>query len=199
MASTMSICKLRRHLLVLAWCGLLGGCSTWLPAARTDTTSFNNFDEVRASVEALVPMRSDRKHLESNGFASAKHPNTVILTHADVVRRFVPSGLLRREDLDVGVLTCLESRDACKGLEIQGAKIHKERTGGFWADFLNFERRTETTGFRFTALILLVNDLVVYRSWSGQPAINELEVTRNPLGPFQDIGPPTVTNAAPIK
>lgn len=180
-------------------CVLASGCATWLPEAHTDTTPFNSFEEARASVEALVPMRSDRKALESNGFAPSRHPNTIILTHADVVRRFVPSGLLRREDLDVGVLTCLEARDACKGMEVLGAKIHKARKGGFWADFLNFERRTETTGFRFNALVLMVNDLVVYRSWSGQPAVSELEVTRNPLGPFQDIGPPTVTNAAPIR
>ena len=77
-------------------------------------------------------------------------------------------------------------------------KSPRERKGSFWADFLNFQRRTETTGWRFTALVLLVNDLVVYRSWSGQPAIDEKEVTHNPLGPFQDIGPSVVPNAVPI-
>lgn len=178
---------------------LLTGCATWLPESRTDTTPFKSYDEARAALEALVPMQSDRAALVENGFFPGKHPNTTLLTHADVVRRFVPSAILRREDLDPGVLYCLESRDACHGLEIVGAKIARERKGSFWADFLNFQRRTETTGWRFTALVLLVNDTVVYRSWSGQPMIDEKEVTRNPLGPFQDIGPPAVTNAAPIK
>lgn len=175
----------------------VGGCATWLPEARTNTTSFSSYDEAHAAIEAIVPMRSDRADLKAHGFDPVKHPNTTILTHADVVRRFLPSSLLRREDLDPGILTCVEARDACQGIEILGTKIARERKGSFWADFFNFQRRTETTGWRFTALVLLVNDLVVYRSWSGQPAVNEVEVTRNPLGPLQDIGPPTVTNAVP--
>lgn len=178
---------------------LASGCAGWLPEAHTDTTPFQSYEEARAALLALEPMKSDRHALERTGLFPGKHPNTTVLTHADVVRRFVPGSLLRREDLDPGIVTCLEARDACNGVEIQGAKIDRMRTGSFWADFLNFQRRTETTGWRFTALVLLVNDTVVYRSWSGQPKVNEVEVTRNPLGPFQDIGPPTVTNAAPIK
>jgi hypothetical protein len=183
--------------LVLALLLALAGCATWLPEARTNTTSFSSYDQARAAVLALEPMRSSRADLKTNGFDLAQHPNTTLLTHADVVRRFLPSSLLRREDLDPGILTCVEARDACQGIEILGTKIARERKGSFWADFFNFQRRTETTGWRFTALVLLVNDLVVYRSWSGQPAVNEVEVTRNPLGPLQDIGPPTVTNAVP--
>lgn len=180
---------------ILLLSSLLSGCATWLPEAHTDTTPFKSYDQAHAALLALEPMKSDRWALEQNGFFPGKHPNTTILTHADVVRRFVPGALLRREDLDPGVVMCLEARDACSGVEILGAKIDRLRKGSFWADFLNFQRRTETTGWRFTALILLVNDTVVYRSWSGQPVIDEKEVTRNPLGPFQDIGPPSVTNA----
>jgi len=183
----------------LAACLLAGGCATWLPESHTDTTPFQSFDEARQAVEALVPMKSDRAALEQGGFNPGKHPNTTLLTHADVARRFLPSAILKREDLDPGIVLCLESRDACHGIEIIGAKIARERKGSFWADFLNFQRRTETTGWRFNALVLMVNDLVVYRSWSGQPVIDEKEVTRNPLGPFQDIGPPAATSAVPIR
>lgn len=175
---------------------LTSACSSLLPKARTDTTSFQSFDEARAAVEGLVPMRSDRATLEKNGFSPTKHPNTTILTHADVVRRFVPTTLLRREDLDPGVLACLEARDSCRGLEINGVKIARERQGNFFADFFNFKRHTETTGWRFNALVLLVNDVVVFRSWGGQPSVHEVEETRNPLGPLQDIGPPAVSGAA---
>ncbi len=121
------------------------------------------------------------------------YPNTVILTHADIVRRFVPSALIQRQDLDAGVVACLEARDACRGWEITAARIAKNRTGNFFADFTNFSRRQETTGWRFTGLILLVDDMVVYRSWGGQPRINEVEITNNPLGPFQDMGPAVLT------
>jgi hypothetical protein len=70
----------------------------------------------------------------------------------------------------------------------------KARTGNLLADFTNFSRRSETTGWRFSALVLLVNDLVVYRSWSGQPSVNEIEVNTNPLGPLQEMGPAIITN-----
>ena len=55
------------------------------------------------------------------------------------------------------------------------------------ADFTNFSRRSETTGWRFNALVLLVNDVVVYRAWGGQPRVMEVEISTNPLGPLQDM------------
>jgi hypothetical protein len=172
---------------------LTSACSSLLPKSHTESTSFASFDEAREAIEKLEPMKSDKATLKKNGFNPATHPNTKILTHSDVVRLFVPTTLLKREDLDPGVLACLEARDACHGLEISGSKIAKVRTGNFLADFSNFHRRTETTGWRFNGLILFVKDLVVYRSWGGQPVINEVENTRNPLGPFQDIGPSVLT------
>jgi hypothetical protein len=138
-------------------------------------------------------MQSDRKALEKNGFNPTQHPNLTILTHADVVRRFVPASLLKREDLNPGILACLEAGDACRGMEIVVAKIDRVRKGNFFMDFLNFERHTETTGWRFNATILFVNDIVVYRTWGGQPKVSEKEDTRNPLGPLQDLGPSTMT------
>jgi len=167
----------------------IGGCSTMLPKSHTESTSFTSFDEARLAIEKLEPMKSDKGTLERNGFNPVSHPNTKILTHTDVVRLFVPTTLLRREDLDPGVLMCLEARDACHGLEITGSKIARVRTGNFLADFSNFKRRTETSGWRFNGLILFVKDTVVYRSWSGQPSISEVEITHNPLGPLQDVGP----------
>lgn len=173
---------------------LLAGCSSLLPRARSESSSFRNFEEARDTIDALVPMKSDVATLTALGIDPVKQPNTAILTHADIVRRFVPSALLKREDLDPGVLVCLEARDACRGWEITAARITKTRTGNFVADFTNFSRRLETTGWRFNALILLVNEVVVYRAWGGQPRINELEVSTNPLGPLQDVGPSIVTN-----
>jgi hypothetical protein len=139
-------------------------------------------------------MKSDVKALAKLGIDPVKQPNMMILTHADIVRRFVPSALLKREDLDPGVLACLEARDACRGWEFTAWHISKARTGNFFADFTNFSRRSETTGWRFNALVLLVNEMVVYRAWGGQPSVNEVEVNTNPLGPLQEMGPAIVTN-----
>ena len=172
---------------------VLGACSSLLPRGRSESSPFRDFEHARSAIDGLVPMTSTAANLASLGIGPVHQPNTVILTQADVVRRFVPSALLHREDLDPGVLACLEARDACRGWEITAIRINKARTGNFLADFTNFSRRSETTGWRFTALILLVNDIVVYRAWGGQPSINEVEITTNPLGPLQDIGPMILT------
>ena len=165
-----------------------------LPRARSESSPFKTFDDARNAIEGLVPMASNVATLTKLGIDPVNQPNTSILTHADVVRRFVPSSLLRREDLNPGVLVCLEARDACRGWELTGSRVTKARTGNFFADFTNFSRRSETEGWRFNALILLVNDVVVYRAWGGQPNVNEIEVTTNPLGPLQEMGPAIVTD-----
>jgi hypothetical protein len=107
----------------------------------------------------------------------------------------VPAGLLKREDLDPGILVCVQARDSCNGLDITASRIAKTRTGNFFADFINYRQRTETTGWRFNALILYVDDTVVYRSWGGQPQVDEVDESTRPLGPFQDIGPSLVAGS----
>ena len=190
--ATLNQCNFIRNACLLSLVLLLVGCSSMLPRAHSESSPFTNFDEARQAIEGLVPMHSDVASMTRLGITPVQQPNTLILTHADIVRRFVPSSLLKREDLDPGLLACLEARDACRGWEITAARIKKERTGNFWADFANFSRRSETTGWRFNALILLINDVVVYRAWGGQPRVNDIEVQTNPLGPLQDIGPTLV-------
>ena len=165
-----------------------------LPKSLSQSPTFQEFDEARQAIEGLVPKKSTVETLSALGLTPAKQPNTLILTQADVVRRTVNGSVLSKEDLDPGILTCINARDACRGWEFNVARIAKTRTGNFWADFVNFKRRTETTGWRFNALVLLVNDVVVYRGWGGQPVVNEVEVNTNPLGPLQDMGPSVITN-----
>ncbi len=177
--------KITRVLGVMFLSFLASACSSFLPEKHINSTPFQSFDEARAAIEALVPMQTSRQEFESNGFNPSQHPNIKLLTHSDVVRRLIPSALLKREDLDLGILTCLEARDACRGLEINIEKIERARIGNFYLDLFDFERRVLITGWRFNATILFVNDRVVYRTWGGQPKINETEENRKPLGFFQ--------------
>lgn len=171
---------------------LVSGCTSLLPVSHSDTSTFKSFDEARDAVVALVPKQSTKRVVDAGGIDFAAQPNTRFLTHADIVRLMVPAGVLTRQDLEPGIVACLEARDACNGLEITASKIEKRRTGSFFADFINYRQRTETKGWRFNALILYVGDTVVYRSWGGQPKVDELDVTTKPLGPFQDMGPALV-------
>lgn len=179
---------------VIAATLLVSGCTSLLPRARSESSPFKTFDEASKAIDALTPMQSKIDAVTALGIDPVKQPNTVILTHADIVRRFVPSALLTREDLDPGVLRCLQAREACRGWELTAARISRTRTGDFFADFANFSRKTETNGWRFNALILLVDNVVVYRAWGGQPNVNEVEVNTNPLGPLQELGPAIVNN-----
>jgi len=193
-------CRSTRHnlrvgsMLALALVLTVAGCGSMLPKSQSQSPTFQSFDEARQAIESLVPRQSNLRALSEMGLTPAKQPNTLILTHADVVRRMVNGSVMGKEDLDPGIVTCINARDACRGWEFNVARISKARTGSFLADFVNFKRRTETTGWRFNALILLVDDVVVYRGWGGQPVINEVEVNTNPLGPLQDMGPSVITN-----
>jgi hypothetical protein len=159
-----------------------------LPSAQTDITTFANFDEARMAVEVLVPMQTSWQHIVGGKLHPGSHPNAVLLSQSDIVRKFfVPNTMLTRQEIDPGVLACVAALGACRGIELTLSKISKARTGSFFMDVTNFSRRTETTGWRFNAIILLINDIVVYRAWGGQPSVSELEVTHNPLGPLQDI------------
>jgi hypothetical protein len=169
---------------------LLSACASLLPSAHTDSSTFADFEAARSAVEGLMPEDGAAPTPATNAFDPLHHPNATLLTHADVVRMFfIPNTLMKRSDLDPGVLTCVEARGACHGIELKMAKIDKIRTGNFLKDVTNFSRRTETTGWRFNSVILFVDKKVVYRAWGGQPAVNELELANNPLGPLQDMSP----------
>jgi hypothetical protein len=188
--------KQRTHTSTLAYLLVavgLSACTSLLPKTHSEASAFKSFDAAKAAIESLIPMQSDQDTLVALGIEAGKQPNTTLLTHADVVRRFVPTGVLTKQDLDPGVVACIEAKDSCRGLELVASRIDKARTGNFFTDFFNFNRRTDTTGWRFNALILMVNQTVVYRTWGGQPSVSETEIHNNPLGPLQDVGPSTVT------
>ncbi len=170
----------------------LAACASLLPKTKTESPTFKTFDEARKAIESLEPMRSTVATLSGLGIDPIKQPNTLILTYADIIKRVVNGSVLHKEDMDAGIVRCLDAPNTCRGWELNVSSILKERTGNFWADFFNFSRRTETTGWRFNALILIVDDTVVYRTWGGQPVVNDQEVHSNPLGPLQDIGPALV-------
>lgn len=115
-------------------------------------------------------------------------PNITILNYSDVMRRFLPGTSTSTNDLDAGVKECIAAKTACVGLEIKQQSIQRRHIGSFWADFLNFKREISVTGWSFSGVLLIKNDVVVYKLASGQPRIHEIEESRNPLGPLQDAG-----------
>lgn len=173
-------------------CGVVA-CSSWLPKARSESFYFKSFEQARDAIESLVPMKSGLDDLIALNLDPSHQPNTLLLSFSDISKKFLASGVLTKDDLGPGISACLAARDACRGWDLSIAKIDKRRTGGFFQDFINYRRITETTGWRFNATILIVDDVVVYKSWGGQPEVNEIDNQKNPLGPLQDIGPAIIT------
>lgn len=168
---------------------LLAGCTSMLPVGENVTESpWNSFEEAKQSFEKIVPYQTKIDDLKHLGIDPFSNPNVTILSYSDILRRFVPSSIIQPEDLDGGIRDCLSVKEMCRGYEIDHKQIKRKRYGNFWLDFLNFDRRTELTGWRFNAVIVLKNDLVTYKLWSGQPLIHEFDESHNPLGPLQGSG-----------
>ena len=164
----------------------LAGCANLLPTSRSEVSGpWRSFDEARATIEAIVPERTTAADLRVAGIDPYASANVQLLSYSDVLLRFP---LNAAAPSDSGLRDCLAAGKACTGYSINVREVKKDHVGSFWKDTLGFKRVVETTGWQFNALILLIGDRVVYTLYGGQPNLHEQEVTRQPLGPAQNLG-----------
>lgn len=176
-------------LLLMLGAATLAGCAALLPRAQVATQQpWRDYESAKAAIDAIVPMKSTRADLSKAGIDPTTNAAVTILNLSDIMQRFSAGAALRQEDLDAGVRQCLTSGKACSGYSITLRRTDHQRIGNFWLDSFSFYRETDTTGWSFNALILFVDQLVVYTLYGGQPLVHEKEVTRNPLGPLQGWG-----------
>lgn len=163
-------------------------CSTLLPRSETLTYSpWKSFEEAQQTFDQIILHQTTIADLKRMQLDPA-YPNITILSYSDVVRRFIPSPSIDALSLDVGVQECLRAGNNCQGYEVDHRVLNRNRYGNFWADFFNFTRKTDIVGWRFNAVVLITNDVVVYKVTGGQPVIHEHEENNNPLGPLQGSG-----------
>ena len=106
------------------------------------------------------------------------------------------SAVFNNIKLPPGMKEALDKHEKCKGYELTVESISAKRVGSFWKDMLGFEQTTQRTGWAFQALIVMVDDTVVYVLHSGSPKINKRESSKQPLGPFQGIDAGVIMDAA---
>jgi hypothetical protein len=94
---------------------------------------------------------------------------------------------VRREDLPASILECLANPDGCMAYEIDMRVTRSKRHGNFLLDVTSFRRQTHETGWSFKALIVISDKLVVYKLWSGLPALDAEHKSVKPLGPLQEV------------
>lgn len=164
----------------------LAGCTALLPRSESGAKSqWADFDTAKQNFNRVVPYATTKDQLVGLDLDPISNPNISILNYSDVIRRFIPSSAVDADNLDRGISECIAVKNDCTAYEVDVKTLKKKRTGNFWLDALSFKRTTDITGWRFTGLLVLKGDLVVYKLWGGQPSIQEAEQTRNPLGPFQ--------------
>ncbi len=179
---------------VTIWWMLLGlislstGCRSLLPTDDTRTLNqWQNFDEAQASFDKIIPHQTTSEELFTMGFDPKTTPNVKILTYLDLIERFLPNASVRMEDLQPDVRACIESKDACKGYELDLNVSHSKREGNLVLDVLAFKKNTTTTGWNFKALVIVKDDLVAYKIRSGAPLVKRNVQSIKPLGPFQEL------------
>ena len=178
-----------RRTLIVSAVALLAACTDMLPKGRTDIASrFDSFESARAAIDKVLPYRTSIDDLREIGFDVQAAANVKQIPYPEVVSRLAPNPSVPLNQLDPGIRDCIEARQACRAYEFTLGQQERRREGGFFRDFLNFDRTTHTTGWRFSGLIVVRDQLVVFKNYGGEPQIDHSERQRNPLGPLQPGG-----------
>jgi hypothetical protein len=168
---------------------LLTGCSSLLPSKKEETvTSWEEFEQVKEAYDKIT-LGNSRAELKELGFDVDNSSNILVLSYLDVATKVQSIPVT---ELDPGLQKCMKRRYECQTYVIDLKKLRGKRIGNFWADFFNFRRRTDATGWRFNALLVMIDDQVTYKLWSGTPKVELYEEKRNPLGPLQTFGDMTL-------
>ena len=166
---------------------LATGCSFLLPRSQERVESgWRTFAEAKASFDRIEERRTRRGELEGLGFPRADAANVRSLNYLELVRALVPIGPLTNDDLPDPLRECISARDACRGLEVDATSRRRERLGFWLLDLLAFRRQVRTRGWDFWTTVVLVDDVVVYKTWRGTPEIDEYADEIRPLGPLQE-------------
>lgn len=172
--------------LVLA---LLGGCSSLLPRGQSDTpAAFATFEEARDAAQRIIALQTRSPELKALGFDLQSGTNMTLIPYPEIVARLTPHPNVPLIKLDPGIRQCVDAQSACRGHLFRFERQDRRREGNFWLDFFNLRRTTYVRGWWFEALIVVSDDTVLFRNFSGQAHTDRVERQTNPLGPFQPAG-----------
>ena len=144
------------------------GCSTLLPTSKREVVSdWSSYENAVTSLAAIKPYKATRADVHNEGLDPRLNPAVTVMHFGDVLQRFAAAALIQPEDVDRGIRDCLHAGKQCSGYAISVKKVNRNRVGSFWLDSLNFKRETVTTGWSVDALLVFVDDLLVYELIGG--------------------------------
>lgn len=165
----------------------LAGCGSLLPSAKQTTKSqWKSFEEAKKTVEAIIPSKTTVEDMKKMGISPFAAPNIKTLTYLDIIQRFMLNPSIKKEDLEDGIRSCIEAKGRCYAYEVLIKNVYSKRYGSVFLDLFNFRRNTKTYGWEFDAIIVIVDNVAVYKLVRGSPEVDESREVKNPLGPLQD-------------
>lgn len=168
---------------------MLNGCTSLLPSdSKVTKTLWTSYEQAELEFATIHPGKTTLKQLKAMGLDPATTSNIALLSHTDLLRRLEAVAAFEGVALDPPIKLCVAAQQRCYAYHLEQTYLKHERVGNFWLDILNFKQVTDITGWKFDALIIVSDDLVIYKTWSGKPNIHEVEQERHPLGPLQGIG-----------
>ena len=174
-----------RFLLFVSVMIALSGCSRLLPRSQEVTQSkWHSFEQIKGAYDRIESGNS-MTELAALGFNLEKTANMQRLNYTELASLFQN---LPQNGLAPELQRCLQRPDDCQAYVYDLKRLKSKRVGNFWADFFNFHRKTDIRGWHFKMLLVLSENEVVYKLWSGTPAIKTVREERNPLGPLQSSG-----------
>lgn len=165
------------------------GCSSLLPREKNITVGlWNSYEQAQKTFDSITPYQTTIGDLKALNIDPEKNSNITVLNYADIASRFFSSYTFDGFVHDTGVSECIASKTECRGFELNEKVIKRRRYGNFFADILSFKRKTDIIGWEFNGIVLIKENLVIYKLTSGKPSIHEKIEQTKPLGPFQSGG-----------
>ena len=178
-----------RRLGLLLLCGSAAGCAALFPNSSSEVSSpFLSFEAARSAIEQVIPYRTRISDLAALGFDPQSNYNVTLIPYPEIVGRLAPHPGVPLSAMDPGVQDCILAQNACRAYVFRLGSEQRQREGHFFLDFVNIQRITSITGWRFEGLIVVTKDTVLFRNYSGEARIDRTERQLNPLGPFQPAG-----------
>ena len=180
----------QRVLMVLALSGmfLTSGCKSLFPSSSTKVNSrWATFAQVAGSFDKIHPYDTDANGLKKLGFDPTASPNVKILTYVEILPIFMPNSGVHKEDLPAAVQEFIDADGDGLAYVVDLDNVHSKRYGNLLLDIFGFNRKTHTSGWNFRGIILMKNNVVIYKLASGEPNISTDEKKTRPLGPLQEL------------
>lgn len=166
----------------------LTACSTntILPSGDKATVSpCASFDDCTKLYESITPYKTTVADLDGLGLNPSKTANMTLLNYSDIIDRFNYSAG-HKEAFPIGIQECMQAMGSCRGYDLVISSIQEERTGNVVLDLLTFKRKTETKGWIFKTLLIVNNNVIVYKLMGGTTKLDSTDTSTKPLGPLQE-------------